>query len=113
MKRIRSRSRVLEKLFVTMFFNHIGVGLSFGGHIDLHVFHGGNLSIARFRNEILDQYPAMLVLLVMASDRRMLNSLTICAMECPVRLAPTNILHAKSANPRGAAIITSEKFSHE
>ena len=31
-------------------------GISLGGHTDLHVFYGGNLTGVRYRDEILDTY---------------------------------------------------------
>ena len=30
--------------------------ISLGGHTDLHVFHGGNLTGVRYRDEIIDAY---------------------------------------------------------
>ncbi|GBM11186.1 hypothetical protein AVEN_133919-1 [Araneus ventricosus] len=34
----------------------VWAGISLGGHIDLHVFHGGTLTGVRYRDEILDPY---------------------------------------------------------
>ncbi|GFW22207.1 transposable element Tcb2 transposase [Trichonephila clavipes] len=33
-----------------------GLGISLGGHTDLHVFHGGTVTGLRYRDEILDPY---------------------------------------------------------
>ncbi|GFX60276.1 transposable element Tcb2 transposase [Trichonephila clavipes] len=34
----------------------VWAGISLGGHIDLHVFHGGTVTGLRYRDEILDPY---------------------------------------------------------
>ncbi|GBM95122.1 hypothetical protein AVEN_258186-1 [Araneus ventricosus] len=34
----------------------VWAGISFGGHTDLHVFHGGTPTGVRYRDEILDPY---------------------------------------------------------
>ncbi|GBO38435.1 hypothetical protein AVEN_18411-1 [Araneus ventricosus] len=34
----------------------VWAGISLGGHIDLHVFHGGTLTGVKYRDEILDPY---------------------------------------------------------
>ena len=34
----------------------VWIGISLGGHTDLYVFHGGNLTGMRHRDEILDAY---------------------------------------------------------
>ncbi|GFW76511.1 transposable element Tcb2 transposase [Trichonephila clavipes] len=34
----------------------VWAGISLGGHIDLHVFHGGTVTGLRYRDEILDSY---------------------------------------------------------
>ena len=34
----------------------VWAGISLGGHTDLHVFHGGNLTGVRYHDEILDAY---------------------------------------------------------
>ncbi|GFT31066.1 transposable element Tcb2 transposase [Trichonephila clavipes] len=34
----------------------VWAGISLGGHIDLHVFHGGTITGLRYRDEILDPY---------------------------------------------------------
>ena len=34
----------------------VWAGISLSGHTDLHVFHGGNLTDVRYRDEILDVY---------------------------------------------------------
>ena len=34
----------------------VWAGISLGGHTDLHVFHGGNLTGVRYRGKVLDAY---------------------------------------------------------